>query len=234
MNLLRTIKSLTVFEWCLWSLSTIVVILSFTLSSSVGVWQFIGSLVGVTALILVSKGNAIGQLLMICFCTIYGLIAFSENLYGEMITYMGMSLPMAVFSLISWLKNPSGEGSITVKINSITLKELFFILIGGVVVTVVFYFILSALNTANIIMSTLSVLTSFIPAYLTFRRSPYFALGYVANDLVVIAIWIVASIPNPSNWAFVACFSAFLFNDTYSFINWKRLEKSQKENKENE
>ncbi|MBR2988728.1 MAG: nicotinamide mononucleotide transporter [Clostridia bacterium] len=229
MNLLRTIKSLTLFEWCLWALSTTVVTLSFALSSAVGIWQFIGSLVGVTSLILVSKGNAIGQLLMIFFCLIYGFISFGESLYGEMITYMGMSLPMAVFSLISWLKNPSAENSITVKVNTISRREMLFMILGGVVVTVIFYFILSLIDTANIIMSTLSVLTSFIPAYLTFRRSPYFALGYVFNDIVVIVIWVVASIPNPSNWAFVACFSAFLLNDTYSFINWKRLEKSQKE-----
>ena len=229
MNLLRTIKSLTLFEWCLWALSTTVVTLSFALSSAVGIWQFIGSLVGVTSLILVSKGNAIGQLLMIFFCLIYGFISFGESLYGEMITYMGMSLPMAVFSLISWLKNPSAENSITVKVNTLSRREMLFMILGGVVVTVIFYFILSLIGTANIIMSTLSVLTSFIPAYLTFRRSPYFALGYVFNDIVVIVIWVVASIPNPSNWAFVACFSAFLLNDTYSFINWKRLEKSQKE-----
>ena len=230
MNLLKTLRSLTVFEWCLWAFSSTVVTLSFALSSAVGIMQFIGSLIGVTALIFVSKGNAIGQLLMIFFCLIYGFISFGESLYGEMITYLGMSFPMAIFSLVAWIKNPSAEDSITVKVNSIKWKETLFMILSGIVVTITFYFILSAFNTANIIMSTLSVLTSFIPAYLTFRRSPYFALGYVFNDIIVISIWVVASITTPSNWAFVACFTAFLFNDTYSFINWKRLEKNQKQN----
>lgn len=50
------------------------------------------------------------------------------------------------------------------------------------------YFILRAFNTANIIPGTISVTTSFVAVYLTFRRSPYFALAYAANDVVLIVL----------------------------------------------
>lgn len=226
MNLIKTLRSLTVFEWLLWAVSSIIVIFAFVCSDGVGITQFIGSLIGVSALIFVSKGNAFGQLLMMAFCIIYGIVSLSERLYGEMITYFFMAFPMSVFSLVSWLKNPSKD-DIIVKVNTLSAIEIFIMLGAGAIVTVIFYFILSAFNTVNVVMSTLSILTSFIPAYLTLRRSPYYALGYIFNDFVVISIWIVASIPTPSNWAFVACFTAFLLNDIYGFINWKKLEKSQ-------
>ncbi|MBQ8882093.1 MAG: nicotinamide mononucleotide transporter [Clostridia bacterium] len=228
MNFLKTIKSLTVFEWCLWAVSSLIVLCSFLLSDAVGPLQFIGSLIGVSALIFVSKGNVFGQILMIAFCIIYGYISFTEQLYGEMITYVGMSCPMAIFSLISWIKNPSNEDASVVKVNKIRRNEVIIMFVAGIAVTVIFYFILSALGTANIYLSTASVLTSFIPAYLTLRRSPYYALGYVFNDLVVITIWIIASLSAPSNWALVACFVAFLLNDIYGFINWKKMEKTQR------
>jgi len=94
-------------------------------------------------------------------------------------------------------------------------------------VTVIFYFILGALGTANLLISTFSVTTSFLAVYLTFRRSAYYALAYAANDLVLIVMWIMATLADSSYLSVVVCFVVFLVNDTYGFINWRRMEKRQ-------
>ena len=60
------------------------------------------SLIDVTSLIFNVKGNPFGQLLMIVFSVLYGIISFDFGYYGEMATYLGMMTPMALFSLISW------------------------------------------------------------------------------------------------------------------------------------
>lgn len=95
------------------------------------------------------------------------------------------------------------------------------------IVTTIFYFILTAFDTANIIPSTISVTTSFLAVYLTFRRSPYYAIGYAANDIVLIILWIMAALKNTSYLSVVVCFVAFFVNDIYGYINWKRIEKRQ-------
>ena len=64
------------------------------------------SLIGVTSLIFNAKGNPFGQLLMVFFSLLYEIISFTFAYYGEMLTYLGMTMPMAIFALISWLKNP--------------------------------------------------------------------------------------------------------------------------------
>ena len=97
------------------------------------------------------------------------------------------------------------------------------------VVTFGFYFILKAFETANIIPSTLSVATSFIAVYLTFRRSPYFALAYAANGVVLIVLWAMASFENITYISVLICFVMFLVNDLYGFVSWKRMEKRQLE-----
>lgn len=66
------------------------------------------------------------------------------------------------------------------------------------VVTVVFYFILRAFHTANLLPSTISVTTSFLAVYLTARRSPLFAVAYAANDLVLILLWGLATLQDAS------------------------------------
>ena len=99
--------------------------------------------------------------------------------------------------------------------------------VGAVAITVLFYFVLEHFNTANIVPSTISVTTSFLAVYLTFRRCPTFALAYAANDIVLIVLWVIASIYDTKYISVVVCFIAFLVNDIYGYISWQRMKRRQ-------
>ena len=142
-----------------------------------------------------------------------------------MITYACMTLPMAVWSLITWLKNPYNESE--VKVNAISRKETVFMFILSAVVTLVFYVILKALYTPNLSMSTISITTSFLACYLVAKRNEFYALAYAANDIVLISLWIMASAENPSYIPMIICFLMFLINDIYGFINWRKMKLRQ-------
>ena len=214
-------------EIVLWVSSVLLIVLSFLIFDRGSYMTLVASLIGITALIFCAKGNPIGQVLMIIFSLIYGAISYSFAYYGEMATYLGMSMPMAVFALISWLRHPYKDNKSEVKVNSIGKKEHLLIWPLTALVTVIFYFILAYFNTANLIPSTISVTTSFLAVYLTFRRSPFYALAYAANDIILIVLWVLASIHDASYISVVVCFVAFLFNDIYGFVNWQRMKKRQ-------
>ena len=214
-------------ELILWGSSAGLILVSFFLFDRVNFMTLAASLIGTTSLIFNAKGNPIGQALMIVFSLLYGVISYTFSYFGEMITYLGMTGPMALFALISWLRNPYKGNHAEVAVNRLENKELALMYVLTAVVTLVFYFILEHFNTANIIPSTLSVTTSFIAVYLTFRRSPYFALAYAANDVVLIDLWILAAKEDISYLSVVICFVMFLVNDLYGFISWKRMEKRQ-------
>lgn len=208
--------------------SVILIVLSFCIFDRENYMTLAASLIGVVSLIFSAKGNPIGQLLMVVFSLLYGIISFTFAYYGEMITYLGMTMPMAIFALISWLRNPYNGNKAEVKVNRIGVKEIGFMWIMTVLVTVLFYFILRYFHTANLVPSTLSVTTSFLAVYLTFRRSPYFAVAYAANDVVLILLWILASLEDRRYVSVVVCFVAFFVNDIYGFLNWKKMEKRQR------
>lgn len=215
-------------EIILWISSVIIIIFSYIVFDRENCITLAASLIGVTSLIFCAKGNPFGQLLMIVFSLLYGIISFSFSYYGEMLTYLGMTMPMAVFSLISWLKNPYKGNKSEVAVNELKSKDYIVMIVLSVAVTVVFYFFLDYFNTANIIPSTISVTTSFIAVYLSFRRSPYYAIAYAANDVILIVLWVAASIKDFSYISVVVCFAAFLINDIYGFISWRRMEKRQR------
>lgn len=132
-------------------------------------------------------------------------------------------MPMAIWSTVTWIKNPS-EGGKEVEIQKLTKKHVVLLLVGAVVVTTLFYMILSALNTPNIVFSTISVTTSFFAASLTMLRSSYYAVGYAANDIVLIVLWVLASINDLRYLAVTVIFVIFFFYDVYGFISWKKRE----------
>lgn len=220
-------------EIALWLCSVTAITASFLIFDRTGWLKLIASLIGITALIFNAKGNPVGQILIIIFSVLYGIISYSFAYYGEMITYMGMSAPMALLAFISWIRNPYNGNRSEVKVNSIKRGEVAFMLLLTAAVTVLFYFILDRFGTANLVPSTISVTTSFIAVYLTFRRSEFYALAYAANDLILIVLWIMAAVTDISCLSVIICFAMFLLNDLYGFISWRKMRKRQADNDKN-
>lgn len=221
------ISYFTKIEWTLWLGSVSVILAAFFLFDGENGMTLAASLIGVTSLIFAAKGHPVSQALMVLFSLLYGIISYSFSYYGEMLTYLGMTMPMAIFALISWLKHPYQGNKAEVQVNRLGKTEKKWALLLTVAVTVLFFFILAAFHTANLIPSTLSVTTSFLAVYLTARRSPFYALAYAANDLVLIILWILASMEDMSYVAVVACFAAFFVNDLYGFFSWRAMERRQ-------
>lgn len=191
--------------------------------------NLLASLIGVTSLLFAAKGNPIGMVLMIIFASVYGYISYRFAYYGELLTYVGMTLPMSVWSLITWLRNPYRGNRAQVTVNAkLSKHEWLLLAVLTVAVTALFYFILRALGTVNLIPSTLSVSSSFAAVYLTARRSPYYAVAYACNDVVLMILWALAALTDRSYLSTVICFAAFLAGDIYGFISWKRMERAQR------
>ncbi len=216
-------KYFSTLDIILWASCVITIVVAFFLFDRENYLTLIASLIGVTSLIFNAKGNPFGQILMIIFSLLYGIISFKFAYYGEMITYLGMTMPMSFFALVSWLRNPYNGNKAEVRVNTISKKEALFMLLISFVITVIFYFILEYFNTSNIVPSTFSVTTSFIAVYLTFRRNPYFALAYAANDIVLIVLWALASIHEIRYISVIVCFIAFFVNDIYGYVSWEKM-----------
>ena len=227
MKILRYFKSLSKFETTLLCSSLLLITVSFLLCPDKDILSLSASLIGATALIFVAKGMVIGQVLTVAFSIFYGIISYHFGYYGEMITYLAMSAPAAVFAIISWLRHPYGEGDEVKVSERLSAKQRISVVILTISVTVIFYFILSALNTKNLIFSTISVATSMLASSLVFLRSPFYALAYAANDIALITLWALAALIDIGYVPMILCFVVFLANDIYAFVNWCKMKKRQ-------
>lgn len=226
-NYQNPFSTLTKLEWFLWLFSLAAITVGFLSGSEKDYLTLAASLVGVTALIFVAKGDPFGQGMSVIFAIMYSIISFTFRYYGEMITYMGMTAPIAFLAMIAWFRNPYKEGENEVKVAAVTRKKWAVLLVLTALVTFVFYFILDFFHTNNLILSTVSIATSFLASALTFLRSPLYGLAYGSNDIVLVLMWIMATRENPSYLPMVICFAVFFANDCYGFINWQRIKARQ-------
>lgn len=226
MKIKNPFRELTRFELILWLTSLVVVAGSFLLTPEYDILTLCASLIGVTALIFVAKGFVAGQVLTVVFAVFYGIISFQQRYYGEMITYLCMTAPAAVLAIITWVRNPF-KGTSEVTVRSMTKGEAALMSLLAAAVTLAFYFILKAMGNASLIPSTVSVTTSFLAVYMSIMRCPYYAVGYAANDIVLIVLWVTASVQDVSCVPMVVCFAMFLVNDIYGFVSWQRMQERQ-------
>lgn len=212
----------------LWLGSVIILVTSFLLGGN-DYLNLVTALIGVTALTYMAKGEPLGQILTSIFSIIYAVASYTFHYYGEMITYLAMTLPSSIFATIVWFKNPHQKGETVVKVAKLTKAKAMIIAVITPILTFAFYFVLKALDTPNLIISTISIATSVVASALTFFRSRYYALGYALNDIVLIILWVLATLENRAYLPLVICFIIFFINDLYALYNWKRLEMKQQQ-----
>lgn len=216
------------WDYFLWLGSLCAITILYLYFGAGGTLPLIASLIGTTSLIFIAKGNVAGQALTVIFSVIYGVISYQTAYFGEMITYLGMTGPIAFCAVITWLRHPSESGHSVVEVRHLPMREYPLLLFLSSAVTLLFFFLLKYLRNENLLFSTLSVFTSFVAVYLTVRRSPLYALGYVANDVVLIVLWSMATAKDRRYFAMILCFAVFLVNDVYGFISWQRLAATQR------
>jgi nicotinamide mononucleotide transporter PnuC len=135
---------------------------------------------------------------------------------------------MYIWGIVEWLKHKNGETR-TVEVNSIKWKEWLIVALCSIVVFVGFYFLLKALNTNELIVSTLYVVDNIFAVYLLARRSKYGFVSCIVNDLILIVLWGIPIIQgNLLLLAMLINPIMNLINDTYGVINWTKMQRKQK------
>ncbi len=221
-------KSFNAFEYflvCFGLVLTLVVSIIF----KGNVFAILTSLIGVVAVFLNAKGNIVGLILLIIQGLFYAIISFKNALYGEVIIYIGLVMPLKLFGLFQWIKNRSKEDRFVVNINKLGYKEILLSLLGSGLIFVGGYFLLKAFNTASLVLSTISVVTCILETYYNLRREKLACVVAVINNLVVIFMWLNTAIQTGDLTVLPIMVCSFInsISNTYGFFVWKKLYKKQ-------
>lgn len=191
------------------------------------------SLYLITAL-LMSKGKVECYFVGFVSVFFYGIISYNQGYYGELIITAFLTFPIMIIGIISWLRHQDKEED-TVIISSLSKKEISIALLSQLVLFWAYYFLLKVFNTDLLVISSLSVVTSVLASYFEARRSEWSLFCYIANDLVIITLWLIPILNGQTELISVLVGPMLLLiNDIYGSYNWRRLKKAQREKGLNE
>lgn len=225
----KSFKNWNLFEICFLIFSSLIISFCFLLSPDKNILSLMISLLGIITVITGAKGLVVSPFLNIIYNILYIILSYYQSFYGEVLIYSFILTPINIFTIISWLKNRSKENENIVKVNKIQTKEYILLSFITILVTTSFYFLLKELNTKSLIISTLSLTDSFVASYLLFRRSSNYAIIFIINDIILIALWFTTTLNDGlAHLPVILSFVIFLINDIYGLILWKIREKNQK------
>lgn len=181
-----------------------------------------------------AKGQVINQFIGIVYFVFYIFISYKQKLYGEAILYLVIMLPMYIYGAIHWITHRDKEENLVLVRNNLSKKEWGLMSLGFVIVSIGVFFLLKALNTSELVVSTLSFITMLPAVYLLIRRCKWNQVAFLVNDFIVPILWLLLIIngelillPMIINFVFQIIY------DTYGLIEWIKLEKKQKNKKDN-
>ena len=183
------------------------------------------SIAGILCALTQAKGKVISQFIGLLIVVLYSILSFQNKFYGEVIIYVFIIFPLFISGIISWIKNLNKETN-TVNENKLHKKEWIILTIVSIVLFVILYYLLKYFNTNQLLVSTLSLITSLFATYLVARRSKYGFLFYIGNDIILFILWggqiikgdfaLIPILVNPI---------INFINDSYAWKSWNKREK---------
>ena len=191
------------------------------------------SIAGILCALTQAKGKVISQFIGLLIVVLYSILSFQNKFYGEVIIYVFIMFPLFISGIISWIKNLNKETN-TVNENKLHKKEWIVLTIISIVLFVLLYYLLKYFNTSQLLVSTLSLVTSLFATYLVARRSKYGFLFYIGNDIILFILWGGQVVKE--NFALIPILVNPIINfinDSYAWKSWNKREKREENKNEN-
>jgi len=192
-----------------------------------GLIQIGASSITTIAALLFAKAKIEGFLFTLIGTVLFCIVAFQNRLFGEVGVLLFFGLPMQVVGLISWSKvRKKGEDSQPAKIevSRTGLKEILILTLICGVLGIGIYFLLAAIDTNLLLLSTTSVVSTIFGTILMVRRSHLGTFGFALNDISNILLWLMIVLMGDST-AIVMVIQPILLlvNDTYGIFEWRKM-----------
>ena len=224
---LKTWKGYNLLDLCLILVGLITV-------TTVGVifhskwYVFVSTILGLLCVFTQAKGKIATQFIGVIYFCFYIFISYTQKYYGESILYLTIMLPMYIYGIIHWLSHKDKQDNVVLVRSNLPLKEWIYAGIGFLVVSTGVFFLLRALNTAQLVVSTLSFVSMLPAVYLLIRRCKWNQVAFLVNDFIVPILWIFLITEGKYYFLPLCIYHIFQVTyDIYGLIEWIKLEKKQ-------
>ncbi len=227
-------KILSVYDWFL-IIGVIVtnIVYSF-LTGTLDAVGSVASVAGVLCVVLVAKGSIWNYLFGIVNVSLYALISYKADLYGDAALNALYYVPMQFIGWWQWRKRgaavsqgEAGDGTVQVRARRFTWIQRAFLALGCLFAVVIFGLLLEHLGDPQPFKdSTTTVLSIVAQALMALAFMEQWALWIITN-IVSVIMWTVCLVRGEAHAGVMVIMWAFyLLNSLNGFRVWYRLSSS--------
>jgi len=136
------INTLKPFDWVLILGVVVSNIVHMILTGSFDIMGSLAGITGVVCVVLVAKGNILNYLFGLINVSLYAIISFKAELYGDAALNALYYLPMQFIGWMLWLKKRESDVSVTIVGRRLNLKERAVLAVVSVSLVMIVAFIL--------------------------------------------------------------------------------------------
>ena len=196
--------------------------------------SFSCSLIGCFAILFLAKGYFFAPAVNIVYDILYIILSYTQKYFGEAIIYLTVTMPIELYACFSWRKSKSKKNN-EIVINKLSKKEWIIFTACSISLAVGAFFVLRAIGTDEVFVSTLSFITLAMAGYLVLRKNNYYSLVYSCNDAICAVLWTLTLIKGDTSCLPIAVNFSFNFLiEFYGFFHLRKLAKQQEKSLQKE
>lgn len=211
------------YEIVFLAVSFIALIACFFATNNTNYLSLISAIVTVFYVMTAAKGLYWSPLANIVCLVFYIWVSATQAFWGEVIRDAALLFPLAVVGCITWIKNRDKHNEQVVKVRNLSWQEYLYTLLAGIVGGVGVYFLLDALGTNQVILNTITFTLAVMATYLLYRRSRWYAILFLVNNIVTIVLWALTF--DASGLEFLPIMLSYVINsllNIYGLFMWRR------------
>lgn len=202
------------------TVSVVISIVSFVMG---GGWiEYIASLTGIIGAVLVAKGKISSYIWGFVATALYLYISVKYKLYGEVITYALLFLPMQVSGYYYWIANKQ-DSSTDVTKRVMTTNQRIILFVGTALTIAAYAVFLRFLNGAFPGLDAGTSILSIVATTLMVKRYAEQWLVWIFVNITAVVMWILAVLHHQDQgYAVLAMWVLFLMNSIFGWVKWRK------------
>lgn len=220
------INTLSPFDWFLISGVIVSNILHMLLTDSFDLMGSAAAITGVVCVVLVARGNIINYFFGLVNVSLYAIIAFKAELYGDAVLNAFYYLPMQFVGWFMWMKKRENKESVTIVVKRFKAKERIILFLVSATLVLIVAFILDNFGDPQPLKDSATTVLSVIAMYLMVKTYMEQWVLWVTVNVISIVMWSFAFANGEDHSVLMVIMWLFyLANSVNGWRNWVRLTK---------
>ena len=211
-------NKLTIFNYSFFT-TIIAICIVLTIALRLNWLTLLSCISGIFYIVFLSDRSVLNFIVGFISSTTYIWVAYHAQLYGEVIFYLVIDLPMIFISFYMWKKNL--DSTLRVSARRMTHKQVILLVLCAIIAVVTYSFFLKAIGGRNYVVDAISTIVSFIATILMAKRYREQWFMWVVVYLVSVIMW-----STTFDLLMLIMSSCCLISCVIGYINWSKNSKA--------